>query len=97
MNPKKTHEIYVHWFLGNVTDPKSGRMKESCYLIPTPDEGNGLIMRRIDPENDISKASTYTQDLKEQDDFRIDDVILDHKSLTDDMDAWIVHTPILWP
>lgn len=36
VNKKKDYEIHVKWFLGYVTDPETGRLKDSCYLDRPP-------------------------------------------------------------
>lgn len=95
VNKKKNYAVHVRWSLGYVTDPKTGKLKDSCYVHPTPDPSTGEIMRKIGDLSDYMPDLEH--DEKDVDPFRAEDVRLDHKFGLDEMDGWIRHTPVSVP
>lgn len=92
INRKKDHEVYVKWYQGFVTDPKTGKLRDSCYLDPVPDPLTGQVMRKIDSRNSFHES--FVSEIKfDHGDFKQDDVKVDVARLSDDIpDSWIRHT-----
>lgn len=79
-----------------MTDPKTGKLRDSCYLDPVPDPATGQIMRKIDSSNTYD--SSFVSEVKTDDHCKLADVKVDIAKLSDDLPGdWLRHTPVLLP